>query len=208
MTVFTNSIPASGHTLAFDQPLMLANNEYLQTSVGTDHNFTANTSTSQDGYHKVIHFVNQVSDPSPVTSTGQLYTKTVSSFNQLFYENPQGNIIQLTNFSSNADANARFATNTNYLTSNTGGWTFLPGGLVLQYGSFAASSSSTYNITFPIPFPSGNPPFSVTISGTRASSSPGSSASWVSTSGLSSTGFTIFNDGAHNFGWYWLAIGN
>lgn len=170
MATFTSNIPASGHTPANDQPLMEANYTYLKQSYGKDHNFTntSNTSLSNpDGYHTVLHFTNQSGDPSSISSTGQFYAKTITQGSntdqQLFFEGGTGFISQLT--TSNAGSQSLFGTNTNYqaamagspaTASVTGGWSFLPGGLILNYGfatTLKPGSSNGVLVTYACPFP-------------------------------------------------------
>jgi hypothetical protein len=68
---------------------------YLQTDIGTDHNFTTDPNADGDGYHTVIHYVNQSGalgggTPAPIMGVGQLYTKTITNESgaaeQLFYQ--------------------------------------------------------------------------------------------------------------------------
>lgn len=63
---------------------ILNNFTYLQASVGTDHNFTNLNPSATDGYHKIIHYVNQSGTlgngtPAPIAGNGQLYTKTITT---------------------------------------------------------------------------------------------------------------------------------
>lgn len=118
MVVWTDNIPDAGHTPANDQPLMENNYTYLATDLAVDHNFTKNSATAQDGYHKVIHFVVQGGDPAPIAVTGQLYTKSKTLGGQtdqvLFFEGGGGRISQLSTFSGfgnqfNLAANPGFA---------------------------------------------------------------------------------------------------
>lgn len=55
----------------------------LKALIGGDHLFN-NTSDTDDGYHKVVHWVNQSgalgdNDPAPVAGVGQGYTKTLTT---------------------------------------------------------------------------------------------------------------------------------
>lgn len=55
----------------------------LQSIITADHLFSTSSSSDQ-GYHKIVHWVNQGGDlgdnsPAPATGVGQLYTKTVTT---------------------------------------------------------------------------------------------------------------------------------
>ncbi len=92
--------------------------------------------------------------PTRLGRNGTLYTKQISSASQLFYTpDNTTNEYQMTkvdtaNFST-------FGTKTNYIAPITteGGWTFLPGGLILQYGTIIGTGTSTA-VVFPIPYTS------------------------------------------------------
>lgn len=138
MTAFTGGIPAAGHTLATDQPLILDNFTYLNATDAVDHNILNNTASAQNGYHKVIHYVNQGGDPGPLT-IGQLYTKTVGANQELFYRAGTSNIVtQLTSAVIPV--------------IGTTGTTTLPGGLIMKWGSTAAVTTGT-TIAFGTAFP-------------------------------------------------------
>jgi hypothetical protein len=147
MVTWTDNIPDAGHTLANDQPLIENNFTYLATDLAVDHNFTKNSVTAQDGYHKVIHFVNQGGDPAPVANTGQLYTRSRTlggnTDQVLYFEGGGGRISILTNF---FQAGNQFS-----LAAN--GYTSL-GPLLVQWGTANVNASGTftvipYNVTFP-----------------------------------------------------------
>lgn len=86
MSLYTNNLPQSADKIRnFPGDVSSKNWAYLNTSMGTDHNFTQDTATSQDGYHKVIHAVKQagtIGDDTPAiateVTTAQLYTKTLT----------------------------------------------------------------------------------------------------------------------------------
>lgn len=200
MTVYTNSTPGAAEVLANSQPLMLANFQYLQTSGGVDHNFTNNTATSQDGFHKVVHFVNQGGDPALVASTGEVYTKTANGDQQLFFQSGGGVVTQLTG--------------PNSAVINTNGHVWLPGPILVNWGQITSTAAafttlnftdSANNINFPNnclaiftqPFGSGTPPGSQATIEIRKSTIGSTSFQWCFvTSSVQYTGF------------FWVAIGN
>ena len=216
MTFTLTDNPQANHTLATDQPLMRANNSFFATALGKDHqvvvgqsaNATPGLGTLGAGRHMRVSFVTDEGANPALNSADNVESMLWSHNEELFFQNNSGGPYQLTTSQSGAGPQARFGTNTNYSGSLSGGWSFIPGALVLQYGSITQSSSSTRTITFPIAFPSGNPPFSIQVTPFRASSDPGGNQHWVIDSSVSDTAFDIRNNGGHTFGFYWVAIGN
>ncbi len=96
MTAFTNTSPAANEVLSVSQGKMLDNFNYTYLTLGVDHSVTANTGVAQNGYHKVIRYVDQLLAPATIAGTGQLYTKTISGDQQLFYKTGGGTEIQVT----------------------------------------------------------------------------------------------------------------
>lgn len=125
--------PLASETLAVSQGKMRANNLYYGNTLNVDHqigpaNGTRNDGITAEGYHKVIHFVTNGGNPGPVTGIGQLFTKTVGSDQQIFFESGGGIITQIT------------GPNAPLISGN--GYTWLPGGLLMQWGIAPGISSS------------------------------------------------------------------
>ncbi len=86
MTLYTNNLPLAADKIRnFPSDVSSKNWPYLTTSMGTDHNFTQDTATAEDGYHKIVHSVKQagiIGDNTPaiptVVTAAQLYTKTLT----------------------------------------------------------------------------------------------------------------------------------
>ena len=153
--------------------------------------------------HEAIQAVN-ASDPTEISGSAFLLAKTASGVTNWYFRCDDGatNAYQLTNIVSGNEAT--FGTNTNYSGTLDGGWSFLPGGLIIQYGSGTSSSSST-TVTFPIAFPSGNPPFSITVTPERnAASASAVDASTIPTSSQ----FIFKSNTSSSRKFYWVAIGN
>jgi hypothetical protein len=199
-------IPTGFVPLDEDYKNLQLNFQQLDTSFGVDH--TKFSVTPLNGYHTVVHIVpfsttatnppnNQPVAAPPVVSTlGEIFTAQINdginSDEALYYRSGGGRITQFTrNFTPTNAAN---------------GATSLPGGLILNWGQVAQSSSATYPVTFFQPFTT--TPYSIVITPIRPGSHPGSTEyAWVIDSSISKTGFTIFNDGSHMFGFNWMAIG-
>jgi hypothetical protein len=141
-------------------------------------------------------------------TTGNLVIKTGASANTAatFHGNAvttfNGNIHTGTVYVGNVKLNQ-----TDFYGSFTAnGWQRFPGGLIIQWGSIPASSTtSTGNIAFSIPFPSAV--FSVTAQDVIAGSD---AQGFDIQTGLTFGGPTIngFSYSKQARGFYWMAIGN
>lgn len=185
-------------------PSEVTTNEWprLVANINADHQFqnTAGVNPTYGvditGYHKVIHMLEQGSDPTTGTLVGALYGKSVGGFNNLFYRVPSsGQIIQITQ-----------ANSTPSLVANNG-QANLVGGLIMKWGFIAPNTSTTNTVTFSPAFPTNL--FNVQVTRQRPTSDPGSSYEfYVDNSTTSTTGFNIINRDGHSYGYYWQAIGN
>ena len=207
-------IPTGSVPLNQDYLNLQANFTQINTQWAVDHvPLTSTSGSPPNGYHKSIHMV-PISTPTsnppnnyPIngytatTGYGQLLNATVNdginTDQMLFFLTGGNRLMQLTR---------------NFVpVANTNGYTFLPGGVIMQWGIVAGSSSSSIPVTFAtsnIAFP--NACFNVSVVAVRPSSSPGSDFGTVVVNGsVSKTGFTIGNIGGHTVNnWYWTAIGN
>ena len=141
---------------------------------------------SQGGYHNKATFIDQgSSSPSGVSMADVLYAKTVNSVVELWLQRATGSAIQLTN------GNVLAASN---------GYSFLPGGLILQWLETPTSVGGT-PFSFPLSFPTNV--FAVTLGGIV------SAAQSFSLSNISQSGGIAYNQatgGSQRA--YIMAIGN
>jgi len=128
-----------------DVPDMKTNCNSISAILAVDHiGFNA----ANGGFHNVIHFSNQGADPVADGTHGTLYTKILTNYGNsdtaLFFETGGGRIFQLTTNPGGAGPIPQ---------NPTSGYSFLPGGFLIQYG-FASSSNASPNlaVTFPIAF--------------------------------------------------------
>jgi len=189
---YDQTVPAANHAPKNDQPTMQTNAASISGLIAVDH-VGFNSQATPGGYHKVIHFNNQGSDPGVVAGVGQLYTKTASSDQNLFYESGNGVITQLT---------GPVAPVPKQVTPSAGnqksGYTVLPGGILLQYG-LSNTVGTSIAITFPQTFSSQL--MSIQLTGF-------SSSSFFYVSSQSTSGFTINPSGSSSSSSvYWVAIG-
>lgn len=187
---FTPNIPQVGQSLGNSRSQVLNNFAVLRSSFAANH---ADVNDLNSGKHTFIQYVVQGSDPSTAANEIARYTKLVSSVAREFLRLPSnGAVFQVSGPAPSVGTN---------------GYTYLPGGLLMQWGTRAGSSSATNPVTFPIAFSAA--PYYVNAIPVRASSSPGSDFTTVIVTGtVTTTGFSIGNIGSHTMvSWYWTAIG-
>ena len=200
---YTTGIPNPPNNPSSDVPGMQTNCNSLNSLISVDH-IGFNDGSNNGGRHLQVQMPVQGSIPSGlIGGEGTLYTKSGTGA-QLFYTpGVSGNEYQLTrvigpNF-------ATFGTFTNYppaVVNQNGGWTFLPGGLLYQYGTMQTTGSSTA-VVFPIMFSSGL--YSLNISYSQSS---GGGATYGYTQ-QSQTGFKFnTSTGTVGINFFWMAIGN
>lgn len=166
--------------------------------------------TANVGYHKQVHMPELLAAPGTAVNIGALYTKVGTNpaeTNLFFQAENSGFEYQITKVSSSNTAT--FSSNGAYGAppagfTQIGGWTFLPGNLILMYGFYgkAGALGSSGSIQFPFAFP--NAVFSITCSLNRTSS--GNQTITVNTVGLPN--FTFLSSSSSSDGIYWQAIGN
>lgn len=218
--VYQPNIPTGLINLDVDYRNLRDNFQQLDTSFGIDHLPFSNT-TGQNGYHTVVHLLanstvasnapnNQPITPvAPVALTGEIFTAQINDGfgvdTALHYQSAGGFLTQMTrNFLPHAGNN---------------GYTFIPGGLVLQWGIVTAATTpnafpaATGNVSFAVSnkiFP--NNCFNVQC--TLIAKAGGSVSDFtigVITSTVSTTGFNWSYSGSTSTGYpsfFWLAIGN
>ena len=149
---FTPNIPATGQSLGFTKVPIKDNFAVIRSTIAANH-YDVNDALA--GKHKFS--VYPVQGPNPVVTTAtEIATyalQTGSTINMFLKGISAGPEYQLTS-TSDADI-ATFGTQTNYppaVANQDGGWTFLPGGLLLQYGTKTLSASTVSQVTFPIPY--------------------------------------------------------
>src|SRR5271170_7448536 len=174
---YTPGYPPDGSSLGQTKASIRNNLDGTFQTLSVDHiNNNGQPGSNPAGYHNVIHVVPQGSNPGAVTGFGQLFSKTVNSFTSdeaLFWETGSGLVQQLTvNLTPSATTN---------------GYTFLPGGIIMQWGQ-STSSSATQTVTFPVAFPTNC--FNVQVTNT-SSSTTASGSNVLYSSGFSKTGFTF-----------------
>jgi FlaG/FlaF family flagellin (archaellin) len=129
---YVKGFPQDGSSLGNTRVQIRNNLDGTFDTLAVDHvDNNGNPSTGTPGYHRVIHFQDQGSAiPSPVANTTQLYTGTDShSIQQLKVESAAGNVYKQTTM-----LDAFYSRFGDALSINVAGWTYLPGGLIMNYG--------------------------------------------------------------------------
>lgn len=206
---YNRDIPDGPNNPSDDQPDMQVNTNAVDDLIDEDH-FAFNDNFG--GLHRKMRVIARNGQPTgTLVNTGTLFVQEASGARgpDLFYTPRNGGqTYQLTatntvNFPSVA-SNAAYGTPPAGFTQQ-GGWTFLPGGLVLQYGFYgmAGATGTSGTIQFPIAFSS--PPFTISLTLFRNSGNQ----TWAINSGISpsTTAFTFLTSSGGSDGFYWSAIG-
>jgi hypothetical protein len=192
---YTNGIPAASHNPSADQPIMQINNNSINSILGIDH-FSFNNANG--GWHQQSTYVNGT-DPTTVGGQLALYSKSDGAGKSLLFSIRDGNAATVTQLNS---------TLVNAPSTGFNGFSWLPGGLLIQWGAFPMSNSvlpqtisfntpfSTTNIFFPLP---------IVVATGQVSGSPADKS--VETLALSNASFEAsqFTGIARTI--YWVAIG-
>lgn len=203
--------PIASHTLATDQPLMEANNQYYQGSLGKDHQlvFGHNNTTAFEGRHLQVSLSNRHGAAPTITDGANIMLYADNG--NLFYvsANGAGNF-QLTTFNAvtaNFGGTGTTSTTTPFagaLASTNAGWTSMPGGLIVQYGTIN-NPPKTQSVNYPILFPTVLLGIFFNL-GRNGSSSTDNF--WVETGGTNNLGtFTFKGSTSGADVLYWYAIG-
>lgn len=206
MSLYNPNVPTGLIKLKIDYKNVQNNFVQINDTYGIDHvPLTDNSGTfpsGLNGAHKIVHLVPQSGTPTAYTSVGELYSKSINSIQTdiaLFYQTGAGREIQMT---------------MNVVPSPTyNGYSFLPGGLLYQWGFTLVSTSTSSVQSFPIAFP--NATISIVATLFYSGSVPSGRATvCIKTDHTSATSKTQFNwttflDGNSGYtGFQWFAIGN
>ncbi len=209
---YNPNIPLPGDLLSKSQQDINNNFTSANNIIAVNH-YPFTEPSAKKGKHKFVELVNSVAIPGGISGNeGTVYARPFGAdpdTNLWYTPDNSGLEYQLTRVITASIA--VFANNSNYQTFSTpkpsqfGGWTFLPGGLILQYGSTANTNLNTnFQMVFPVPFVS----FvgSVVIT---AYDSVSTDKSFVIDSGsVNLTGFKFrLSSSNQPEGAYWIAIG-
>lgn len=190
------NVPRTGQTLGVTKVPINSNFQTIYDYVSINH-FPVDDGRA--GKHRFVEIPSSGSIPSPLDATeSTLYTKDALGYPQ-FYATPgtSGNEYQLTCFSTtNFSDFGGFAVGG----GAQRGWTFLPGGLILNYGKVIfGSASGTY--TFAKAFSAS--PYSISL---QAQNTSDATRIIVDNANISSTSFKVLTNSV-NYIFYYTAIG-
>jgi len=199
-------LPNSGQSLGQTRQQIKDNMDLLRSTIGNNH---IDVNDAGAGDHKYCLFASQGSDPTTVAATPPgpiiaLFNKSVTGVNRLYIRQPaDGTVIQMTGIDPSATAT---------------GHTFLPGGLLLQWGfvngahggdnhfnggdTGAVTFNSAPNVNFITCL-------NVWTQPAFTGSNPGRAASIAVKSPLANSGFTwVFTSESTSYQtFYWWALG-
>jgi len=144
---FNLNVPQSGQEIKNTTSAINTNFNVANTDFGIDHVDFTNPAFpgGNGGLHNKVSLLQQSGDPAAASNTNIVYTKSVTyanaagTFNEVFMRRSTqdaSTIVQLTTAPGNPN------------TSSTGN-TFLPGGLILQWGNRVGPGSVNFSTTFP-----------------------------------------------------------
>ncbi len=205
MPTYQPNIPTG--TVPFNQDYLnvQGNFQVADTSFGTDH-YAFSDATSNNGYHKVIHSVANsvptggnpnnfpITPPATVPLTGEVFsTQTnvgLGADSILWWQTAAGKLAQMTvNFNP---------------TASFSGATFLPGGIIMNWGGGVVGTGTTAYV-FTQAYQK-NTPFSIVITG-QTNSSP-TNGIFVDQSSITKLGFSVKNFSSSITAVNWIVLGN
>lgn len=194
---YTKNIPVSGDSLGGTRVRINTNFQEIFNLIAINH---VGFNTTGKGKHKFVQMPslgNADTLPSGlILGEGTLYTNTVSSRSELYYTpDASGNVYQMTRCSTGSYAS--------FAAANPG-WTFLPGGLLLQYGA-KNSPGTSGTINFPRAFSSAY--YSITFGISRSASSSTQNVYVDNSVPVSTSSFAYTSTSNNSDPIYWMAIG-
>lgn len=198
---------ASGDTLSASRDQIRTNFEVIQDIFNNNH---VDFGVAGEGKHAFLQMPEQIAPPTTAANEAGFYAQLANMRTALYFRSESdGNEYQLT---AADDANIlRFGTNLTYDAGPpalAGGWTFLAGNVVLQYGSVTninVKGSNPTSVTFSKAF--GSAPYSITITSEKSGNNPTTDSIHIKNGTVTASGFDIVTtDTSQRIG-YWMAIG-
>lgn len=170
------NIPQASDRLNDSQGDILGNFQAIQTLVDVNHYDFA---SGLMGKHKWVSFPIQASGPGTTSTEMALYTKNgLGGTPEMFVQFPSSGTE--VNFTESAQA--------------TNGWTRLPSGILLKWGTASATQNTDNTITFPVSatIPVFTAVYSVTVNQTYMGAGGGGNNNALSAGNFTATNFTSF----------------
>lgn len=142
---YDSNVPLAPQKLSASQPIMLGNFGAIQTVIQVDH---VDFNTSDQGKHERVSL--PVQSPAPTFAAGEVglysFLNTRTAKNELYVNK----LNQVT--TTQIPATASILSVTSAPTPNSTGWTYLPSGILMKWGSATVTSTSGFPVqvvTFP-----------------------------------------------------------
>lgn len=190
---YYSGVPASGNDPSDDQPLMLTNSQSIDGILNVDH-FSFGAQGPADGRHKQVSMRNQSSPALPNTFDGVFYCNNDFPL----WKNAAS-------ASSGTDYNVATYVGTPLAAAN--GYTYLPGGLIFQWGLI---SSATKNAVTTVSFNTNFPTACYSITGSLGLGTSGAALTLIPGTGPAPiTNFTYYlnTNSGQTLNIYWFAVG-
>ena len=188
--VFNPNIPQGTDAPSASQSQLLTNFQQVNTIFALNHYAFNDATAGLRGMHRAVVLEAQAAGPATSATQGALYSKIISGQPNLVWRR------------LNSGPEIQMTSNLTPIIAATG-YTMIPGGLVLQWGTVHVAGGSSANIPFPLVF--GAVPYSITVTTIR-SAGAGTMNIYVLNGSVTATKFqTESTGGAHDI--YWMAIG-
>lgn len=138
---FTPGEPQNGESLGSSKPKIRSNLDGLRASLAVNH-VDINAGTD-NGKHKFIQMPEQGSDATTGAAIGALYTKGTAGFANLYWRQETGGANAYKDQGAVVNMTGPAPAYTVFSGTERGGYTFLPGGLLLQYGEILGAIDGT-----------------------------------------------------------------
>lgn len=188
MPTYQSTIPQPTDAFSQSQVDILNNFQALEDFMTVNH---YDPNDPNYGKHSLIQFpVVQGADPATAAGEMALYTKNVTGAPCLFLRNQSSGLV--TNLSL-------------YTVSGGATYTYLPSGILIQFGIASVSSASPTTISLPVSYSTINYCIQVTIG--SVSTNPAAIVGYDSTTGLAVNAFRIRTNSASSTQVRWMTIG-
>ena len=202
VSLYNPNVPTGLLELDEDYINLQNNFQQLNTTFQVNH-VPLTDNTVNNGAHTYVEMRNEAGLPAGLQNLeGTIYTRQANAVSEMFYT-PDNSTDQYQLTRTLTTQTAKFSTNTNYSGALLGGWTFLPGGMLFQYG-FLPNPLNDAIITFPVSFTL--TAFSITLGPVRSNSND--KFIGVKDGSVTNAQFQIILSGTQlPTGLYWQAVG-
>lgn len=194
MTVYLPNIPLASDLLSKSQGNIRDNFTSANTTFGINH-LAFDNATANIGKHKFVQMPAGSLPAGLISGEGTLYTKS-STGSQLYYSpDNTSNEYQITRTIAST-----FAT-----FSQIPGWTFLPGGMLMQWGQVSTPGAGPSIVTFPVAFAAASSVYSIQL--TARNDGSHSAFNYYVDGAPTTNNFTYRGTTSSSDTLFWMAIG-